>query len=676
VTVTSSERDHVIVLSIDNRPVNAGDARQRAALADALSAALATPGLRGVVVASAGRHFYAGSDLKEFDGELASPSLPEVIAVIEGAEVPVVAAVTGLALGGGLELALACDRRVVDPTARLGFPEVGFGILPGAGGTVRAARLLGVARAVELVTSARQVPAPEAVEIGLADRLVEVGDLVAAAVEEVLDLSGRSLVRNRPVPAGPDGAVEAALAALPRRARPNVHEAAATVVRGATLEVDEALAEERALFERLRRTPESEDLRYLFFAKQDAARGLRADGTPRPVERVGVVGAGTMGAGLARLFAAHGYAVTVVDSQTAALERLAASAPTVAVAEQLRALADADLVVDAVFEDMAVKQELLRDLEPILSPAAVIVSNTSYLDLDEMATVLASPERFAGLHFFNPADRNPLVEVISAGKTSEDTTATLGAVVRRLGKSGIRARVGDGFVANRVYADYRGQVEFLVEEGATVEEVDAAMVDLGFAIGPFAVADMSGLDIAWARRKRLAPYRDPEQRYVTIPDRLCEAGRLGRKTGAGWYDYPDGARRGVPSADVAEIVAAARAEKGIEPRTIGVVEIQDRVLGSMLAAAAALVATGTAARASDIDVALTEGFAFPRHLGGPLRALSRRPYPELIRLLAAVHASDPLGFAILEPAASGDLPEPVRSVLDAVAPTTTQGASA
>jgi len=260
--------------------------------------------------------------------------------------------------------------------------------------------------------------------------------------------------------------------------------------------------------------------------------------------------------------------------------------------------------------------------------------------------------------------------VIPAGATRASTTATLGAVVRRLGKVGLLVGVGDGFVGNRVYADYRAQAEFLLEEGAAVDEVDAAMVALGFAIGPFAVADMSGLDIAWARRKRLAATRDPRQRYVSIPDRVCEAGRLGRKSGAGWYDYPEGARRGVPSTVVADLVESARSEQGVEPRRISAREIQDRILGSMVAAAATVVFAGVAQRPSDIDVALTEGFAFPRHLGGPLRALSRRTSEELVTLLTAVHSSDPVGFSILEPATRGELPEQVRVVLKGVAPST------
>jgi 3-hydroxyacyl-CoA dehydrogenase len=662
--VTTQFRDRTAVLTITNPPVNTGNTAQRTALADALSA-LEGQDLDGVVIASGVRHFYAGSDLGEFDSEhLVAPQLPDVIARIEALPVPVVAAVTGLALGGGFELALGCDARIADPSAGFGFPEVNYGMLPGAGGTVRVPRLIGVPRAIELVTSARQITAQEALDLGLVESVVPADELLDRAVELARGRRGKTPARDRDVPPSDPAEVGAALAALPRRARPNIRQAAETVVRGATLDATTALTEERALFHRLRLSEESRSLRYLFFAKQHAAKALRTGGKPRPLATVGVIGAGTMGAALARTLAGKRLAVRVVDTDAEALARLPEGITT---ATTTAALADADLVVEAVFEDMAVKQSLLRELEAVLRPDAVIVSNTSYLDLEEMGTVLSTPGRFAGLHFFNPPDRNPLVEVIRTGSTDDDTAATLGKLIGLVGKVGIAAGVGEGFVGNRVYSDYRTQAEFCVEEGASPEAVDAACVALGFAIGPFAVGDMSGLDIAWARRKRLAADRDPEQRYVDIPDRLCEAGRLGRKTGAGWYRYPDGARRGEPDPEVEALIAQARAAKGIEPRTVPAAEIQDRVLGAMVAAAAVVVRDGVAHRASDVDVALTEGFAFPKELGGPVRALARRPREDVVRILATVHRSDPVTFAVLEPAARGELPPAVAAVLDDVA---------
>lgn len=661
--VTTAFRGSTAVLTVDNPPVNTGNTAQRTALAEAL-ADLAGRDLDGVVIASGGRHFYAGSDLREFDSEvLAEPQLPDIIALIEALSVPVVAAITGLALGGGFELALACDARVADPTAGFGFPEVNYGMLPGAGGTVRVPRLVGVPRAIDLVTSARQVTAEEALALGLVEAVVPADELVAHAVDLARRLSGKSLLRDRQVPPADDAEVDAAVAALGKRARPNVRQAAETVIRSAMLDAATALSEERALFHELRLSEESRSLRYLFFAKQNAAKALRTGGRATAIASAGVVGAGTMGAALAGALVQKGLAVTVVDSNAEVLRRLPDG---VATAATLDALAEADLVIEAVFEDMAVKKSLLRELEPLLRPDAVIVTNTSYLDPDEMGEALSSPQRFAGLHFFNPPDRNPLVEVIRTGSTDDDTAATLGRFVGLLGKVGIPAGIGDGFVGNRVYADYRMQAEFCVEEGASPQEVDAACVDLGFAIGPFAVGDMSGLDIAWARRKRLAAGRDPEQRYVDIADRLCEAGRLGRKTGAGWYRYPEGAKRGEPDPQVEGVIAQARADKGLEPRVVPTREIQERILGAMVAAAAVVVRDGVAQRASDVDVAMTEGFAFPKWLGGPVRALARQPREEVVRMLAMVHRSDPVTYALLEPATRGELPGAVAAVLDDV----------
>lgn len=669
-TVHTGFRGRVAVLTIDHPPANIGGARLRRDLLNALTRLQEEDDLSGVVITGANRDFYSGSDLREFDGEIAEPSLPEVLLVLEALHAPVVAALTGMALGGGLELALACDVRLADPTARLGFPETTLGILPGSGGTVRAARLLGVPRAIDLITSARRVGPDEALRIGLVDAVPPADRLLDEAVARALGLTGRTLVRDRAAIAPDPQEVDRALAAIPRRAGDNVRLAADIVRRSAGMDFDSALAEERNLFEALRSGDEARNLRYLFFAKRAAAKGLRASGTARPVRTVGVAGAGTMGTALARTFAAHGYGVIVTDPDENALKRLTDDVAGIRAVPSPSdpAFGSADLVVDAVFEDMGVKQDLLAAWEPHLRDDAVITSNTSYLDLDEMASALSRPERFAGLHFFNPPDRNPLVEVIRTGVTDDATAATLASLVSELGKTGIPAGAGDGFVANRVYADYRLQAEFLVEEGAAPEQVDAALVSLGMAVGPFAVADMSGLDIAWARRRRLAPTRDPQQRYVAVADRLCEAGRLGVKTGAGWYRYRPGVRRGEPDPAVVRVIDQCRAEKGVVPRAVADEEIQDRVLASMLVAAAELVRAGVASRASDVDVAMTEGFAFPRALGGPLRAMANRPRPEVLDALAAVHRSCPVAFAAAAPAARGLLPDAVARVLDHVAP--------
>ncbi|MGX4694447.1 3-hydroxyacyl-CoA dehydrogenase NAD-binding domain-containing protein [Streptomyces sp. JNUCC 63] len=665
-TVTTSIRGTIAVCLLNNPPVNMGNATMRADLARTLRDLAADPQIEGVVIASALRHFYAGSDIAEFAGDLQEPQLPSVIAAVEQLDVPVVAAVTGLALGGGLEFALGCDHRIGDPSAQVGFPEVTLGMVPGAGGTVRTPRLISVPTAIDLVASARRLDAEEALRVGILDEVVPADELIDRAVELAKCATGKSRLIDRQVPPASEEDIEAALAGVSRRARPNVLEAVDLVRRAGDGDVHEALAAERRTFNRLRLSDEASNLRYLFFARRAAAKALRSPADPMPVRTVGIAGAGTMGSSLARAFTEHGFTVVVHDRDSTAVERLASRGSGIHIAADITGLADADLVIDAVFEDMEVKTDLLRSLEPVLRDDAVIVSNTSYLDLREMSRALVHRNRFAGLHFFNPPHRNPLVELIRTPATDDATAATLSRVISALDKTGVPAGIGDGFVANRVYADYRTQVEFLVEEGASPSDVDRAMRGLGMPIGPFAVADMSGLDIAWARRKRLALMRDPQQRYVSIPDRLCEAGRLGQKTGAGWFAYPDGSRRGESDPAVDAIIAAERTAKGIEPRRIDDSEIRDRVLASMLCAAAVVVGSGIAERASDIDVAMTEGFAFPKVLGGPVRAMSARPDREIVAALATVHASCPVTFSMAEPASRGCLPKSVARCLDEV----------
>lgn len=661
-TVSTTWSGSIAVLTIDNPPVNMGNIALRGDLQEAVRDLVAREELTGVVINSAGPHFYAGSDISEFDRPLEEPQLPAVISEIENLRVPVVAAINGFALGGGFELALGCDARIGDRTAKVGFPEVTLGMIPGAGGTVRCGRLVGAITAIDLVGSARNVSADEALSLGILDRVVD-GDLGEAAIAFAGELSAKRLLRELPAPEFDDGEVAEAIETVSHRARPNVRKAAEMVRRALEIDASDAIIEERAIFNRLRVGDEAANLRYLFFGKRAAAGALRTGATPVRVKHVGIAGGGTMGASLARALSRKGFAVSVFDLNRDALDKLEAELPDVTTSTDISDLSGSDIVIDAVFEDMQVKQDLLRSLEDILRDNAVIASNTSYLDLDEMSRDMKVPERFGGLHFFNPADRNPLVEVIRADRTDDATTATLAVVASKLGKTPIPAGVGDGFVANRVYADYRVQAEFLVEDGALPQDVDSAMVELGLPIGPFAVGDMSGLDIAWARRKRLAETRNPEQRYVRIADVLCEAGRLGKKSGAGWYAYPDGARRGVPDPVVEEIISREREAKGIAPRSVSATEVQSRILASMLCAAADIVDSGIAQRASDIDVALTEGFAFPKWLGGPLRYISSFEKPDLVRWLAEVYESCPITFALAAPAVEGRVPDQIRKVL-------------
>ncbi|WP_255453524.1 3-hydroxyacyl-CoA dehydrogenase NAD-binding domain-containing protein [Cryobacterium glaciale] len=665
--MSTSVENSTAVLVIDNPPVNMGNTAMRTALLEAITALEGRTDVLNVVITTAGRHFYAGSDIAEFDGPPSEPQLPAVIAALEALPVPVVAAITGLALGGGLEFALGCDARVGDTSARVGFPEVTLGFLPGAGGTVRTPRLTGIPKAIDLIATARQIDADEALSLGILDRVVPPDELLDAAIAYARSMPAKRLVRDLPLAPAARTQIDAAVALLPKRSRPNILEAVALIEQSAHLSGPEALVLEREAFHRLRVSDEATNLRYLFFARRAAAKDLRTTASPRKVRSVGIAGAGTMGSSLARAFAAAGYDVTVYDPNAAAVARVN-EITGVSGTDALSGLAKADLVVDAVFEDMQVKTALFREIEEHVRADTILVSNTSYLDLAELSRSLAKTSRFAGLHFFNPADRNPLVEVIRAPHTDDATIATLSVVVSRLGKTPISAGMGDGFVANRIYAAYRSQAEFLVQDGASPQQVDAALISFGFPIGPFAVGDLSGLNIAWSRHKRLAATRDPRQRYVTIADQLCELGRFGKKSGSGWYRYGADQPRGVPDPRTDALIQADRVAHGISPRDIDDEEIRSRIFAAMLCAAASLMQSGTVQRASDIDVALTEGFAFPRHVGGPIRHLARMPHAELVDTLAATYRSCSITFAIAAPAVNGELPEAISVLLRQVAP--------
>ncbi|MFK7874812.1 MAG: 3-hydroxyacyl-CoA dehydrogenase NAD-binding domain-containing protein [Paracoccaceae bacterium] len=661
-------RDGFGILTIDNPPVNAGSIAVRRGVLAGLATA-AELDLRGVVILGAGRSFIAGSDIKEFGAPLSAPELPQVIAAIEDSPHPVCAAIHGASLGGGFELALGCDLRIAAPNAVLGLPEVTLGMVPGAGGSQRLPRLVGIARTIELVCSGRRVPAPEALDLGMIDALADSaapGDLIAAARAAILAAPGKRRLRDQSVPSADPKAVAAATDRAMRRGkgRPNVTKAIELVALAAELPVDQALSIERAAFQDLRLQDEAFALRHLFFAERNATRieGLRA--APAPVSRIGVVGGGTMGQGICRAILAAGLPVTLVERDAQARDQAAnaiAKALDASVAkgrlgandarqrlalltatETMADLAPCDLVIEAVFEDMAVKKDLFTALDSILKPGAILATNTSYLDIDDMAAATSRAAEVVGLHFFSPADIMKLLEVVRTKNSSERTLATALTFAKMLKKQPVVARVADGFIGNRIYAAYRRHAEFLVEDGASPQDVDTAACAFGFAMGPFAVGDMSGLDIAWTMRRRQAATRDPAARYVEIPDQLCAAGRFGRKTGAGWYDY-DG-NKAQPSEAVAAIIAQARAAKGVTPRGYTHQLIQDRLLGAILNEAALVLSEGTAQRPGDIDVTLVHGYGFPRWTGGPLWWASGQPPERISDIMAAVFDAAGPGF--------------------------------
>ncbi|MDG5976874.1 3-hydroxyacyl-CoA dehydrogenase [Hydrogenophaga taeniospiralis CCUG 15921] len=638
------ERDGgIAVIVIDNPPINAGSAAVRQGLMAAIETLRNDDTLEGAVLIGAGNTFIAGSDLREFGQPLTEPQLPAVIAAIEACGKPVVAALHGAAQGGGFELALGCDARVAAPGTVVGLPEVTLGIIPGAGGTQRLPRIVGIPPAIRMICSGERVLAAAALEAGLVD-LIATGNLRSAAVAHARQLKGQKrLVRDRQVPPASSADVATATTAAPQagKRRPAVQAAIDAITATAQVGFDDGLADERAVFQRLRVSREAFALRHQFFAERESAKHPSlGEATARPVERVAVIGAGTMGSGIAIAALDAGYRVLLLEQDAAALERgtgrihahyasrvqggkLSASAAAACEARLQTSLdwadlASADLVIEAVFEELGVKQQVFQRIDALARPGAVLASNTSYLDLDAIAAATSRPHDVIGLHFFSPAHVMKLMEVVRGQSSAPDALATGLAVGKRLKKMPVLTGNAFGFIGNRLYAAYRRQCECMVEEGAWPEQVDAALRAFGFAMGPFAVADLSGLDIAWRMRQAQAATRDPQARYVHIPDRLCEAGRLGRKTGAGYYRYPEGDQGPQVDEAVHALIAQARADKGLQPRELGDDEIVRRALLAIVNEAALLLAEGVAERATDVDVVLVNGYGFPRWEGGPV----------------------------------------------------------
>jgi 3-hydroxyacyl-CoA dehydrogenase len=630
------------LIEIDNPPVNATSQAVRAGLLAAIREVDGNAQIGAAVIACAGRTFVAGADIREFGQPPREPHLPDVINAIEACSKPVVAAVQGTALGGGCEIALACHARVAEPGAAFGLPEVKLGLVPGAGGTQRLPRLVGMEAALDLVSSGRTVKAAEALRLGLIDRISS-GDLRGEAIDLARELIGKPLRRTGGQTVAPldEQAAATKVAEIRRKARgaQAPGRAAELALLAASLPLAEGMARERETFLELRSSEQSAALRHAFFAEREVTRVPGIESVePRLVQKVGVVGAGTMGSGIAVAFADAGFDVKVVETNEQALAtsqariidiydkqvtsgRLSEAARN----ERLQALsydvglvtlADRDLVIEAVFEDMEVKRTLFRDLDGILPPGTVLATNTSYLDVGAIANATSRPADVIGLHFFSPANVMKLLEIVRADTTAADVVATALAIAKRLRKIPVVCRVCEGFVGNRILTRYRQQAEYLLEEGSLPHEVDSAMEAFGFPMGPFAVSDLAGLDISWARRKRLAPTRDPRERYVDIADRLCEAGRFGRKTGAGWYRYEGGKRTTDPA--VTTLVEEASQRRGLTRHPIPADEIQARIRAAIVNEACKILDERIVERPLDVDVVMMHGYGYPAWRGGPL----------------------------------------------------------
>jgi 3-hydroxyacyl-CoA dehydrogenase len=642
-------QDGIAIVEIGNPPVNALSAPVRRGLIDAIARAGRDPEVRAIVMTASGRTWPAGADIREFDLPPTGPTLAEVCDTIEASAKPVVSALFGTALGGGLEIALAAQVRLAEAGTRLGLPEVTLGILPGAGGTQRLPRLIGAEAALALMLAGKPISAERAEALGIVDAVAS-EDVTGAAIRLAIAIAGG----DAPLPDAEERRRRQSAAAwldavAKARAEPSDPHLPAPkkiidCVEAALLlpEAEGHAFEAEALAE-LKATPQSKALRHAFLAERRAARQPELKGVaPLPVTHVGVVGGGLMGTGIAMAMLAAGLRVTLVeqsaDTLAAALGRIASThdravqkgrlSPEAREAEWdriagttlLAELDSAELIVEAVVEDEKVKSRLFADLGRIAAPQAILATNTSYLDVNRIAESSGRPSSVLGLHFFSPAHVMKLVEIIPAAATDPAVIATGFALAKRLGKHAVRAGVCDGFIGNRILTAYRTAADFLLEDGASPYDIDKAMVAFGFPMGPYQVADMAGLDISWARRKRLAPTRDPAERYVTIGDLLCEIGRLGRKSGRGYYRY-DGAEDGGSAKqdpEVLELIAQERERKGIVARPVSAGEIRGRLLAAMVNEGVRLLQEGMARCPSDIDVVMMAGYAYPRWRGGPM----------------------------------------------------------
>lgn len=660
---TSLEGDIGLIV-LDNPPVNAAGHGLRAGLVAALDRLVAEPAVKVIALYGAGRSFIAGADIREFGKPPRDPWLPEVCNRIEDCAKPVVAVLHGAALGGGLEVAIAAHARVAIRGLALGFPEVTLGVLPGAGGTQRGPRLAGVAAALDLITTGRRIGAEEALALGLVDRVAE-GDprtVALAAARDVLDgrLTARR-TRDIHIDPDPEALETTKQTLLHTQAHLFSPHACVEAVAAATLPLPEGLATERALFQACIDSPQRAGLIHAFFAERAVAKIPEAAATPRPVTRIGVVGAGTMGAGIATACLLAGEPLVLIDSAPEALERGAAAvarnldgavsrgkmtpaargAIRLTTATTLDALAGCDLVIEAVFEEMDVKTATLRGIETVC-PGAVIATNTSYLDLNVMAETLADPRNFLGLHFFSPAHVMRLVEVVVADATAPEVVATGFALAKRLKKIAVRSGVCDGFIGNRIMSAYRRAADLMALDGTPIDAIDAAVRGYGFAMGPFEMGDLAGLDIGWAARKRQAATRDPAARdHGALADRLCEAGWLGRKTGCGWYDHSGDTP--VPNPALPGLLREIQQAERITPHILDADEIITRYETAMITEAARVVEEGIARYPIDIDAVFLFGYGFPRWKGGPMHRADEIGAAALVARIARLAQGDPKG---------------------------------
>jgi len=644
-------RGGIAVITLNNPPVNGLGYETRKAVAEAVEKAEDDAAVKAIVITGAGKAFSGGADIKEFGSPkaLAEPNLLSLIARVEGASKPVVAAIHTVCMGGGLELSLGCHYRVVSPGAQIALPEVKLGILPGAGGTQRLPRAIGVEAALNMIVSGEPVKSELLAQIPgqkLFDRVIE-GDLLEGAIafaSEVAAARPLPMVRDLKCK-HPEGDAYFGFARNTVKAMAKNFPAPVRCVdcveQATKARFEDGLKYEREAFAALMLTPESKALRHAFFAERAASKvpGIAEDTPTRTIDKVAVIGAGTMGGGIAMNFLNAGVPVVILEMKQEALdkgvgiirknyeaqvkkgklkedkyaERMALLSTTLSYAE----LGDADLVIEAVFEEIGVKQKVFEQLDAVMKPGAILASNTSTLDLDKIASFTKRPQDVIGMHFFSPANVMKLLEVVRGARTAPDVLMTVMKLGKKIKKTCVVSGVCDGFIGNRMIEQYSRQAGFLLDEGCTPQQVDKAAEKFGFAMGPFRMGDLAGNDIGWAIRKRRYVEK-PDLRYSKTADLLCELGRFGQKTGAGWYDYVPGKRDAIPSELVNDMLGKHRADLGITPRKIGDDEIVHRLVYALVNEGARIVEEGIALRASDIDMVYLTGYGFPLWRGGPM----------------------------------------------------------
>ncbi|WP_292899439.1 3-hydroxyacyl-CoA dehydrogenase NAD-binding domain-containing protein [Nitratireductor sp.] len=670
-TVKITRDNGIAVLTLDNPPVNALGHALRAPLFEALGEMNADDAVQAIVITCAGRTFIAGADISEFGKPPKEPSLPDLIEKLESIDKPTIAAIHGTALGGGLELALGCHYRIAEKTAMIGLPEVNLGLIPGAGGTVRLPRLVGPEAALKMIVSGKPIGMDEAVRLGAVDRVAE-SDLLAEAVAFARDMAASEKphihIRARSEKLAIDlAAFDEAVKAATKKARGlTAPQTAAQAVRNAiTMKFDAALNRERELFLERRDSEESAAQRHLFFATREATRvpGIPRETEARKIARAGVIGAGTMGAGIAMALANGGIPVTILEMNEDAIARglshinktYSGSVKRGSItAEEKEArtgritgttdyanLSDCDIVIEAVFEEMGVKRQVFTALDSVLKPGAILASNTSYLDVNEIAATTKRPQDVVGLHFFSPAHVMKLLEIVRGEETAPDVIKTALALARKIGKVPVVVGVCNGFVGNRMLAARREQNEDLLLSGATPEQVDMVFTDFGWPMGPFQMVDLAGLDISWK-------HRQSQGLTAPIADTLCEAGHFGQKSGRGFYLYEEDSRTPKPDPFVQELIEKKAAELDVERREISAEEITERTLYPMINEGAKILEERIAARASDIDVVWVNGYGFPVAKGGPMFWAERFGIKTIVERLEHWHRKT--GNRVFEPA--------------------------